>query len=66
MAPAFAPHDDWVTKPFDPEELAIRVATAVHRSGQSHSASRKGQPPRPTLGRLGPLAIARERILGTT
>jgi len=32
IAPAFAIVDDWLAKPFDPEELATRVDTVLRRS----------------------------------
>ena len=32
IAPAFALVDDWLAKPFDPEELATRVDTVLRRS----------------------------------
>jgi DNA-binding response OmpR family regulator len=38
VAPSFAAPDDWLAKPFDPEELAVRVETALRRVASGDSA----------------------------
>jgi DNA-binding response OmpR family regulator len=37
VAPSFAALDDWLAKPFDPEELAVRIETAIRRSASGNS-----------------------------
>jgi DNA-binding response OmpR family regulator len=38
VAPSFAAPDDWLAKPFDPEELAVRVETALRKAALTDSA----------------------------